>query len=107
MVQPNPNRLRQGQGPETVTEDDGRMDSLLSWMRGVLERFRTRAGYVWIVQHDESPHNTILGVFGDQQSAADYADEMGYRFPNGVIWGKYKIGYRSDVGGERYHEPLL
>ena len=82
------------------------MDAVLSWMRGLLERFRSRSA-VWIVQHDESPHNTILGVFGDQQSAVDFADEMGYRFPNGVIWGKYKIGYRSDVGGERYHEPRL
>jgi hypothetical protein len=80
------------------------MDALLNWMRKSLERFRTRKGYVWIVQHDESPHNTILGVFGDEQRASDNADVMGFQFTNGVIWGKYKIGYRLDAGGERFHD---
>lgn len=80
------------------------MDALLSWMRKSLERFRTRKGYVWIVQHDESPHDTILGAFGDEQSASDYADVMGFQFTNGVIWGKCKIGSRVDSRGERYHD---
>lgn len=67
------------------------MVAVLSRMSGLLDRFRSRS-MVWIAQHDASPHNTILGVFCCQQSAADFADEMGYRFPSGVIYGKCKIG---------------
>jgi hypothetical protein len=46
------------------------VDELLSWMRGLLERFRTRTVYVWIIQPDESSHDTILGVFGDAEAPA-------------------------------------
>lgn len=78
------------------------MGALLSCTRGTLEPFQTRKGYVWIVQHDESPHDTILGVFGDEQSASDYADLMGFQFPKGGSGGSTnRVGL--DVQGERYH----
>lgn len=55
-------------------------------------------GEVWIVQHDESADNTVLGVFGSQNQAQSFAEEIGYRFANGVIFARYKVGYRYDQG---------
>jgi hypothetical protein len=60
---------------------------------------------VWIVQHYETPHSTVLGVFCDRQSAADFADEVGGQFPGGVIYAEYRIGYRYDGGSHRIRSP--
>ena len=57
---------------------------------------------VWIVQHDESPDNTVLGVFGSLAEAGEFAEEVKARFANGVIYSEYAIGYRYDAGTERY-----
>jgi hypothetical protein len=78
----------------------------MSMMRRLLDRLGVRDG-VWLVLQDESPHNTVLGVFGDRDKAAAFADEVGGQFGNGVICAEYKIGYRFNSGGERYREPLL
>jgi hypothetical protein len=73
----------------------------MSWMSGLLDRFRGPSA-VWIVLQDETPHNSILGVFADQKRAADFADEVGDQFPKGVIYGRYKVGYRFDGGASGY-----
>jgi len=53
---------------------------------------------VWIVQHDESAHNTVLGVFGSQEEAQDFAEKVGDQFENGVLYSRYELGYRYDTG---------
>jgi hypothetical protein len=53
---------------------------------------------VWIVQHDESAHNTVLGVFGTSKEAQTFADEIGDQFEGGVLFSSYAIGYRFDRG---------
>ncbi|WP_104111899.1 hypothetical protein [Arthrobacter sp. N199823] len=52
----------------------------------------------WIVQHDESAHNTVLGVFATQDEAQSFAEAVGGRFTNGVIFSSYPVGYRYDEG---------
>ncbi|HEU5222846.1 MAG TPA: hypothetical protein VFU07_04100 [Candidatus Lumbricidophila sp.] len=51
---------------------------------------------VWIVQHDSSPNETVLGVFATMQEAHEFAETVGKRFPNGAIFTSYPIGYRYD-----------
>ncbi|ALD13896.1 hypothetical protein BFL35_13710 [Clavibacter michiganensis] len=53
---------------------------------------------VWIVQHDESPDNTVLGVFATREEAHDFAEEVTDRFPNGALTTHYPIGFRYDRG---------
>ena len=72
--------------------------------RRLFDRWR-RTNSVWVVLQDETPHNTVLGVFGDQQRAADFADEVGCQFASGVIYAEYKIAYRFDGGAHRYRKP--
>lgn len=57
---------------------------------------------VWIVQHDESPHNTVLGVFATADEADAYSDEVLVDYPNGVITTEFPIGYRYTDGTVRY-----
>ncbi|TDW28776.1 hypothetical protein [Cryobacterium psychrophilum] len=52
---------------------------------------------VWIVQHDESPHNTILGVFATQDEAQSFAEGV-EEFKDAVLYARYDIGYRCDRG---------
>lgn len=49
---------------------------------------------VWIVCHDESPDNTVLGVFRTAEEAEGYADEIEHMYDNGVIFTSFPIGYR-------------
>lgn len=56
---------------------------------------------VWIVCQDETPDNTVLGVFETQAEAAALADEIQGRFENGVIYFSWVVGTRYD-GGARY-----
>lgn len=58
--------------------------------------------FVWIVQHDESPHNTVLGVFATADEADAYSDEVLVDYPNGVIITEFPIGYRYTDGAVRY-----
>jgi len=53
---------------------------------------------VWVVQHDQSPHNTIVGVFASEAEAAAYAEEVQHRFSDGLIYARFPIGYRYDIG---------
>jgi hypothetical protein len=53
---------------------------------------------VWIIQHDESPHATVLGVFGSLAEADEFSAEIRGQFPRGVIYSEYPIGYRFDAG---------
>lgn len=55
-------------------------------------------GAVWIVQHDQSPHNTVLGVFATERDATAFAEEVKHQFPNGVIYSRFQVGYRFDRG---------
>jgi hypothetical protein len=57
---------------------------------------------VWIVQHDESPHNTILGVFPSSKEAAAFAEEVKEQFENGVLTAQFALGYRFDENSARY-----
>lgn len=57
---------------------------------------------VWIVQHDEHPHNTVLGVFATSEEAMAYMDEAQGEFENGVICSAFPIGYRHLDGRARY-----
>ena len=59
---------------------------------------------VWIVQHDESPDNTVLGVFGSLAEADEFAEGVKARFANGVIYSEYAIGYRYDDGTAQYRD---
>ena len=56
------------------------------------------AAEVWIVQHDESAHNTVLGVFATSAEAESFAEQVESQFKNGVLYSRYEIGYRFDRG---------
>lgn len=49
---------------------------------------------VWIVQQDETPDNTILGVFTSMEEASEYAESVSAGFPNGAIFSFFPMGYR-------------
>lgn len=57
---------------------------------------------VWIVQHDQSPDNTVLGVFATSEEADNFAEEIQGQFANGVIYSEFEIGFRFDRGSARY-----
>ena len=60
------------------------------------------ASSVWIVQHDESSDNTILGVFTTRNEASTFAEEVKAQFENGVIFAQFALGYRFDDNSARY-----
>jgi hypothetical protein len=60
---------------------------------------------VWIVQHDESPHNTVLGVFDSPAAAQLFADEVKNSYRNGVLIERFPIGYRATGSSARYGSP--
>lgn len=53
---------------------------------------------MWIVLHDESPHNTVLGVFATESEASKFSVEVEALFPQGVIYSRFAVGYRYDHG---------
>ncbi|MEJ8282569.1 hypothetical protein ACVKXF_000633 [Curtobacterium sp. PvP017] len=59
-------------------------------------------GEVWIVQHDESPDNTVLGVFATDDEAYAFMDTVKDDYENGVICSSFSIPYRSTDGAVRY-----
>lgn len=61
---------------------------------------------VWIVQHDESSDNTVLGVFTTQDEAAAFAEEIDEDFQNGVFYAAFPIGYRYTDGAARYRSDF-
>ena len=63
---------------------------------------KTRLTEVWIVQHDESPHNTVLGVFAGQDEAVAFMDEVAAGFENGVFCSAFPVGYRYTDGSVGY-----
>ena len=56
---------------------------------------------VWIVQHDESPHNTVVGVFATSEEANAFAEEAKSDFADGLLVARYPLGYRYDAGTGR------
>ncbi|WP_141692788.1 hypothetical protein [Leifsonia xyli] len=56
------------------------------------------ANLVWIICQDESPHNTVLGVFANEAQASQFAEEVRSEFANGVIYSSFPIGFRYDRG---------
>ena len=60
------------------------------------------ASSVWIVQHDERPDNTILGVFAMRNEASTFAEEVKAQFENGVIFAPFALGNRFDDNSARY-----
>lgn len=53
---------------------------------------------VWIVCQDETPHNTVLGVFETEAEASNLADQVQDRFANGAIYFSWLVGTRYDEG---------
>jgi hypothetical protein len=53
---------------------------------------------IWIACQDETPNNTVLGVFETEAEASGFADEIRDRFPNGVIYFSWVVGTRYDQG---------
>ena len=53
---------------------------------------------VWIVSHEDSPPNNIIGVFATQSEAASFAEEMAAGPFESVIYSSFSIGYRYDRG---------
>lgn len=58
-------------------------------------------GEVWIVQHDESPDNTVLGVFATDDEAYAFMDTVKDDYENGMICSSFSIPYRSTDGAVR------
>lgn len=50
---------------------------------------------VWIVFHDSSPHNTILGVFDNAEDAGAYAEEIGREYENGALITNLPVPWRA------------
>ena len=62
---------------------------------------------VWIVQHDESPDNTILGVFATSEAAAEFAEQVKDGFSDGVVFAGYDVPYRFNTGlGHASYGPV-
>lgn len=59
-------------------------------------------GEVWIVQHDDSPDNTVLGVFATDDEAYAFMDTVKDDHENGAICPSFSIPYRSTDGAVRY-----
>ncbi|WIE54782.1 hypothetical protein [Curtobacterium sp. MCBD17_003] len=57
---------------------------------------------VWIVQHDDSPHNTVVGVFATADEADAFMDTVKDDYENGVICSSFPIPYRSTDGAVPY-----
>lgn len=57
---------------------------------------------VWVVQHDESPDDTVLGVFETPDEADSFAEEVKHQFETGVFCTEFEIGFRFDRGSARY-----
>ena len=51
---------------------------------------------VWIVQDDEAPDYRVLGVFETEAEASDFVREVSDRFPAGVIYASFPLGFRYD-----------
>jgi hypothetical protein len=64
-----------------------------------------RGTEVWIVQHEDSPHNTVLGVFDSPDAADLFADGVKDDYRNGVIIVRFPIGYRATDDAARYSTP--
>lgn len=62
-----------------------------------------RGEHVWIVQHDESPDNTILGVFATDDEAYEFMETVKHNYENGVILSSFPIGFRSTDGVVQFH----
>jgi hypothetical protein len=74
------------------------LDRANSSQKRHVEAYRGAMAKIWIVQHDESAHNTVLGIFSTQAEATAFADEVKDQFINGVIYASFDIGYRFDRG---------
>ena len=70
--------------------------------QGVSRHLTTKLSEVWVVQHDESPDNTVLGVFATQDEARVFMDEVKEGFKNGVICSAFPVGYRYTDGASSY-----
>jgi hypothetical protein len=53
---------------------------------------------VWVVQHDQGPDNTILGVFAAEDEASRFAEDHKDEFGGSLIYAPYAVGYRYDQG---------
>ena len=49
---------------------------------------------VWIVHHDSSPDNNILGVFDKEDEAYAYQELVAGDYPNGVLLTPYPVPWR-------------
>lgn len=54
------------------------------------------------MQHDDSPHDTVLGVFATSHEADAFMETVKDDYENGVICSSFPIGYRFTDGAVRY-----
>ncbi|WP_127476931.1 hypothetical protein [Microbacterium sulfonylureivorans] len=50
---------------------------------------------VWIVYHDSSPDNNILGVFDDEDEAYAYQEAVAPGYPDGALLTPFPVPWRS------------
>lgn len=55
---------------------------------------------VWIVFHDSSPNNTILGVFDNEQEAYEFLEIVGPEYPNGAYLSDFDVPWKRAAGTE-------
>lgn len=53
---------------------------------------------VWIVYHDSSPDNTILGVFNNAEDAQEFQETVGSEYPKGALLTPFPVPWRSTDG---------
>jgi hypothetical protein len=64
------------------------------------------ARVIWIVRQDESPDNTVLGVFEHRGEALAFAEEIAPRHPSHVITSAFTVPFRAGDGAVAYSSPL-
>lgn len=62
-------------------------------------------GGVWIVMDDQTPGGRILAVCASADEVRAFADEVAPRFPGGIIYSCFEVGYRYDAGPNYYEFP--
>ena len=57
--------------------------------------YRTDVKQVWIVYHDSSPDNVILGVFDDENEAYTFQEAVAPDYPNGALLTPFPVPWRA------------
>ena len=57
--------------------------------------YRTDVQQVWIVYHDSSPDNVILGVFDVEDEAYTYQEAVAADYPSGALLTPFPVPWRA------------